>query len=135
MGQFAGLDDVTARFEGVIPASRQAWVTTRIADAEARLVEMLPSLATETSPVRLAQAKQVICDAVLRLYRNPAGARNEAAQDYSVGRSDPAASGELVFTDAEIASLRIAVRRRGFGTIPITPFRPHQPSPADRLYW
>lgn len=135
MGAFATVADVRNRFEGVIPGSREAWVDTRITDAENRLTGLLPSLALSTDAARRSRATQVVCDAVLRLYRNPAGARNEAAQDYSVGRADPAAAGELTFTDAEIASLRKAPHRRGLGTIATTPWRPHSPAPSDVVWW
>jgi hypothetical protein len=42
MGRFADLDDVTSRFEGIIPSDREDWVETRITDVEAVLTGLVP---------------------------------------------------------------------------------------------
>lgn len=120
---FADLDDVRARFERVIPESREAWVQAKIDDAESLLTSLLPSLSSTTDPSRLARAKAMVCDAVLRVYRNPSGAAQETATAYSVSRSKGADSGVLFFPESELDALRGSGRRPQFGTINTAPWR------------
>ncbi len=120
---FATADDVRARFEGVIPSSRDAWLAAKIADAESLLTSLVPSMATTSDAARLARAKAMVSEAVLRVYRNPSGASQETASVFSVSRSKGADSGILYFPEEELDALRGAGRRQQFGTIPVQPWR------------
>lgn len=120
---FATADDVRDRFEGVIPSSRDAWLDAKISDAESLLVSLVPSMATTTDAARLARAKGMVADAVLRVYRNPSGATQETASVYSVSRSKGADSGVLFFPADELEALRGSARRTRIGTIPVGPWR------------
>lgn len=120
---FATADDVRARFEGVIPSSRDAWLDAKIEDAESLLTSLVPSMATTTDTGRLERAKAMVADAVLRVYRNPSGASQEAASVYSVSRSKGADSGRLFFPNDELEALRGSGRRSRIGTIPVAPWR------------
>jgi len=120
---FADRDDVRAHFEGVIPSSRDTWLDAKIDAAESLLVSLVPSMATATDADRLARAKAMVADAVLRVYRNPSGASQEVASVYSVSRSKGADSGRLFFPEDELDALRGAGRRRQVGTIQARPWR------------
>ncbi|MEV0357109.1 Gp19/Gp15/Gp42 family protein [Nocardia sp. NPDC050697] len=120
---FADRGDVRARYEGVIPDSRNAWLDAKIDDAESLLVSLVPSLADADDEARLGRAKAMIADAVLRVYRNPSGVTQETASVYSVSRSKDTASGMLFFPEAELEALRGSGRRRRLGSIPTSPWR------------
>lgn len=120
---FATKDDVRANFEGVIPSSRDQWLDAKIDSAESLLISLVPSMATTADPNRLSRAKAMVCDAVLRVYRNPGGASQEAASVFSVSRAKGPDSGLLYFPDEELAALRGTARRRQFGNIPVGPWR------------
>ncbi|RBO87029.1 Gp19/Gp15/Gp42 family protein [Nocardia puris] len=120
---FATRDDVRGHFEGVIPTSRNAWLDAKITAASTLLISLVPSMATTTDPVRLDRARDMVCEAVLRVYRNPAGAQQESASVYSVTRSRAAGSGQLYFEESELDALRGHGKRRKFGTIPTAPWR------------
>jgi hypothetical protein len=120
---FAEPGDVRAEFEGIIPDSRDTWLEAKIVAAEAKLISLVPSIETSTNPHRLALAKTMIVDAVLRVYRNPSGATQETASVYSVSRSKDAASGLLYFPEDELDALRGSGKRRQFGTIQTAPWR------------
>ncbi|MGV9540924.1 hypothetical protein ACWDSF_06325 [Nocardia beijingensis] len=120
---FATAEDVRARFEGVIPSSRDPWLDAKIADAESLLTSLVPSMATTTDETRLARAKAMVADAVLRVYRNPSGVTQETASVFSVSRSKATDSGVLYFPEGELDALRGTSRRRQFGTIQTSPWR------------
>ncbi|WP_280476255.1 Gp19/Gp15/Gp42 family protein [Nocardia farcinica] len=120
---FATIEDVRARYEGVIPDSRNAWVQAKIDDAESLLVSLVPSIADTADQARLARAKAMIADAVLRVYRNPAGATQETASVYSVSRSKDVSNGMLFFPESELDALRGGGHRRQLGTIRTSPWR------------
>ena len=50
--------------------------------------------------------RSVIRAAVLRVLRNPDGNRTESFQDYSEGRDPAVSTGQLYFTDTELALMR-----------------------------
>lgn len=120
---FADSDDLRARFEGVIPSNRDDWLDAKIEDAENLLISLIPSMATTTVTARLARAKAMVSDAVLRVYRNPSGAVQETASVYSVSRSKAADSGVLYFPEDELDALRGIGKRAKFGTIGVSPWR------------
>ncbi|WP_280186285.1 MULTISPECIES: Gp19/Gp15/Gp42 family protein [Nocardia] len=120
---FATKDDVRNGFEGIISSSRDTWLEAKIASAENLLITKIPSMATTTDTVRLARAKSMVVEAVLRVYRNPAGAAQETASVYSVSRSKAIDSGLLYFPEDELEDLRGSSRRSRLGTIPVSPWR------------
>ena len=123
---FATFDDVSVAFEGTIPSSREEWVERKIIDAESLLVSLVPSLGDgDVSEARAKRARAIVCDAVLRVYRNPAGATQESDSGmFTVTRSKAVDSGLLYFTPEELASVRVAVKRSRVGTIKVSPWRP-----------
>lgn len=120
---FATADDVRARFEGVIPESRDAWLDAKIVDAENLLISLIPSMESTTDVTRLARAKAMVAEAVLRVYRNPSGAAQEAAAVFSVSRAKGPDSGLLYFPEDELDALRGIGKRARYGTIQTTPWR------------
>jgi hypothetical protein len=120
---FATADDVRARYEGVIPESRDAWLAAKIEDAENLLISLVPSMATTSDAARLARAKAMVSDAILRVFRNPSGASQETASVFSVSRAKGPDSGLLYFPEDELDALRGIGRRAKYGTIRTTPWR------------
>lgn len=127
MGTFAKYDDVAGRYEGTIPADRRDWVELRIDDVEAELTRLVPSLLRDDiTPDRKARATRLVADKVLELYRNPDGTTSRMSvmgpfTDQRTG-SKETSSGKLVFTDEELASVRLT-RRPRIGTMQIAPWR------------
>lgn len=127
MGTFAYFDDVQLRYlEGVIPSEQEDWVEAKIADAEGMLTSLIPSLLdpTKTGPSRAACVKAAVCQAVLRVYRNPGGFRSEGMETDNAARSSATESGQLTFTPEELASLRLRSKKRGMGTIKVGAWTP-----------
>jgi hypothetical protein len=132
MGKFAELDDVKNRYEGEFPSDREAWVELRIADVEADLILMVPSVEAsedEIGPTRMARAKALVADKVLELYRNPerartrtqaAGPYNESVTSYDTGKT----SAKGYFTDEEVSTLRLRSRRSNLGVARVKAFIP-----------
>lgn len=132
MGKFAEIEDVTDRYEGDFPSGRESWVEIRIADVEADLILMVPSLVApvdEIGPARMARAKALVADKVLELFRNPerartrtqgAGPYNESVTTYDSGKSHVRG----YFTDDEVATLRLRSHRSNLGVARVRPFIP-----------
>ncbi len=126
MGQFADFADVQAEFEGVMPSGREAWVTAKIDAVEARLIGLVPSLATlveAADPARFSRAKHLVVEKVLQLFRNPSGVTQQAAGPFSTAYSAGAASGAIIFTADELASIRLRTRRANLGMATVAPWR------------
>jgi hypothetical protein len=126
MGQFAQLTDVQAEYEGVIPASRQAWVEAKIGAVEARLVGLVPSLATfseDQDPARFERVKFLVTEKVLELYRNPAGSRAVTVMGQSNSWDPAVSSGRIAFTPEELSTVRMRKRKANLGTAKVQPWR------------
>jgi hypothetical protein len=122
MGLFASFDDVALRYvEGEFPDDKQDWAEAKIDDAEGMLTTLIPSLLDpmKTSPARAANAKAAVCQAVLRVYRNPGGFRSEGMETDNAARSTATETGQLCFTPDELDSVRLRSKKRGFGTIKV----------------
>ncbi|KMV23340.1 hypothetical protein [Mycobacterium heckeshornense] len=141
-GKFVTPDDVTGRFEGDFPADRMQWLSLRIADVESELMGWVPSLrksvdqinadsAAAGDPDRLSRVKRLICDKVLDLFRNPDGASTSAitTPDITISRaySPATARGQVVFTEAELDTVRLRKQRVKFGSFTVQPGRITQP--------
>lgn len=126
MGYFAQLSDVQAEFEGVIPSSRTAWVTAKIGAVEARLIGLVPSLATFTQdqdPERWDRVKFLVTEKVLELYRNPSGSRAVSAMGQSNSWDPAVSTGRIVFTPEELSTVRLRKRKANLGTAKVMPWR------------
>lgn len=120
MGQFAVAEDVDSRFEGSLSVEQLAWVDVKILDAEALLITHIPRLSNLAlvNSTDMVNARRIVCDAVLRVLRNPAGIQQEEAGPWRVVRDKGSASGLLYFTNDELAVFR-QVRRRRIGMLGI----------------
>lgn len=120
MPLIASDQDVADRFEGTLTQEQQAWVSTKILDAEALLFSHFPRLANLPSltPVEESNARRVICEAVLRVLRNPAGIQHQTTGPFSATRHEDNARGQLFFTDDELGIFR-EVRRKRVGMLGI----------------
>ncbi|KZM71065.1 hypothetical protein [Nocardia terpenica] len=117
MGDFATATDVSDRFGAALTPEQEKLVTARIADAEALLKTEVPALAAGTGglpTITLANAKRVVCDAVLRPLRNPAGVLSERSGPFEVTFRSEAMGEEIYFTADQLALFR---RRRRVGVI------------------
>lgn len=127
MGQFAQLADVQAEYEGVIPTSRQAWVTAKIGAVEARLIGLVPSLATLTQnvdPARFARAKYLVTEKTLEIYRNPTGAQSDSVMGQSTTFNPLVSTGRITFTPEELATVRMRLKKANLGDARIAPWNP-----------
>jgi hypothetical protein len=105
---YATLTDVVARYEGTIPADREAWVTTLLDEATSKLDDTLPDLRSriDSGEVSAQRVRWIVVGAVLRVVRNPRGIRQEMLGAYNVTRQMPAtAPAEVAFTADELAEL------------------------------
>lgn len=111
MSVWASTADVSALYEGTIPARTQALLdrgerelTRQVRDLVARLA--LPA----NDPDRIDQGlvRDILVDAVIRVLRNPKGFAYERDGDYGYGYGveNVAAAGSVSFTAAELEQLR-----------------------------
>lgn len=130
MGKFAELDDVTTRYEGDFPAEREDWVELRIADVEADLILMVPSLdepVDQIASTRLQRVKALVADKVLELFRNPERVTQHTttfgplSEALSYARTSP----KGYFTEDEVRNIRLRTKRSNLGTAHVKPFNPH----------
>jgi hypothetical protein len=68
----------------------------------------IPGLSTrvDAAEIDLGLVRMVLCNAVLRVLKNPDGKSQEALEDYSYTMSDAAAAGALYLSDTELDLLR-----------------------------
>jgi hypothetical protein len=101
-------EDVADRFDGELSQFRPKYVDTQIADAVAYADAMWSGyiearLASKALPANVY--KRVISDAVLRVMRNPDGYASENEGGYGYATRATVASGNLWFTDQDVAVL------------------------------
>lgn len=136
-GKFATQDDVTSRFEGAFPENRLAWVSIRIGDVESELMYQVPSLRKSLADIqadnalyndtdRLNRVRNLVCEKVLDLYRNPRGPQTQQSTvtpDITTTDSyspDPT-RGKIQFTAAELSKVRLRTPKKRFGSVQIDP--------------
>lgn len=110
MANPASLDDIESRWR---PLSTQEATNAqvRLDDAWRMLKRILPTIEADVAADAELEAEsvRVLCDAVLRVLKNPDGHKSGTRTIEDASRSwtlaDSRASGELYFTDAEIAAL------------------------------
>lgn len=136
-GKFASATDVTDQYEGPFPAGRLPWVNVKIGVVERELMYQVPSLrkpvdqidadsAAAGDPDRRERVKDVVCEKVLDLYRNPGGAKTQhstTTPDVTVSNAwrPDASQGRVEFTAAQLDKVRLHTRRQRFGTIMVVP--------------
>lgn len=137
--KFVTVDEAVARYEGVFPTDRTAWLTWRLFDVENALMGLVPSLRKPIDvieadseaagdPGRLDRVKSLIVDKVLQLFRNPGNANQESqtVDDVTIARSfyRTSTTTGFAFSDDELAQVRLRSRKRSkIGSLPIDPWR------------
>lgn len=107
MATYADWEDVKVVYELPIPDDHQPRVEALLRQATARLNALVPSL-----PARIAAgdidpdlASSMVIEAVLRVYRNPAGITQQSTGPFSRSLNREAARNNLYFDPADIAAL------------------------------
>ncbi|MFC8182406.1 Gp19/Gp15/Gp42 family protein [Rhodococcus sp. NPDC057297] len=114
MGFFAVFEDVENSFEGTVPDSLRSYVETKIDEAETLLKTLVPGLRDimVVTELQKANARRLICAAVLRVFRNPTGVQSQTSGPWSMTLSVDNATGSLGFTDEELSIFRSRSRKR-----------------------
>lgn len=114
--------DLASRFEGDLSQFTQQYLESKIGAA----VRRADSRWRARIDARLASGdldpeayRDVICDAVARIIRNPEGFQTEADGGYSYGRRPTVASGDLWFTQDDVATLTGGEGRSMPGSFPL----------------
>lgn len=118
MPVWASVEDVRARFETDLPPAVEQRVRVRLEDAEAILTQQAGDLAArvEAGKTTPELVRIVLCDMVLRLLRNPAGARSQTAGPFAITLDQAVSSGKLVVTRED--RRRLGLRGRAT-TLPV----------------
>jgi hypothetical protein len=122
---FATIDDLIARSLEPLSAELETWASTKLVDAENKLITLVPRLAGDPatlSPRDLANAKAVICDAVIRLITNPGNLISECAGPFRAEFQKNDKGTALYFTEDELALFTIK-RKRRIGNLGLAPAR------------
>lgn len=108
MGFFAVFEDVQNSYEGEVPDSLRTYIETKIDEAETLLKTLVPGLREimVVTELQKANARRLICGAVLRVFRNPTGVQQQTSGPWSMTLSVDNATGALGFTEAELAIFR-----------------------------
>ena len=118
MAVYATFEDVAATYELPLPEEARTRVEALLAQASARLVALVPSI-----PARIAAGTLdpnlpggMIIEAVLRIYRNPAGATEQQAGPFTRRFSPSAAKNEIYFDPDQVQALLPGNDKLGIGT-------------------
>lgn len=108
MGEFADVAAVELAWNQSVPDGSEAHVDYLIDKAERLVRSKVSNLSARllAGSISEADVRDVVCDMVLRVLRNPDGYRYEAAGDYSYQRDLTVAGGTLVISQSELARLR-----------------------------
>lgn len=123
MSGYLSLADVTSRYDQTLPDSRLPWLQSLIDEAEVLLLQLQPDIPARVTRGELARAAVMLClrRAVIRVLVNPRGLRYEVDGDYAYTRGDSGGSGDIAFTDEDLALLRPGGRAPSVGTIRLAP--------------
>lgn len=109
MAIYATWEDVNLAYEGTIPDTDAARVSALLAQANARLEAIVPSL-----PARVAAGTVdptlplgLVVEAVLRVYRNPMGTTQQSMGPFNRSLSPTAARNDIFF-DPEVVRTLLA---------------------------
>lgn len=119
---FADIGDLLARSPEPLTGEQEVWASSRVVDAETALITRVPRLAdpTKLSARDTANARAVVCDAVLRVLVNPQGLVSEGAGAFRAEFGNNRSGSALYFTADELALFK-AKHRRKIGMIGIAP--------------
>jgi hypothetical protein len=131
MTTYATWDDLVLNYEASLPVEARPRMESLVRQASAKLTALVPSL-----PARLAAGsvdaelpRGLVVEAVLRVYRNPAGVSQQSTGPFSRSLHKDAARAEIFF-DPEVVRALLAPdgeRSAGVGTFQIgipAPVRP-----------
>jgi hypothetical protein len=124
MANITTFNDVKNARKRPIPDEDQAWVETKIREAEAILALKRGDLEDwadeKDSDKRRANIKIAVTRMVMRVVKNPDGFTTEADGDYSYGRDKASASGEVYASAADLQLIGIKTSRGRAKTIRLT---------------
>lgn len=132
----ATYDDVAATYELPMPtdAATRARVETLIRQATARLVALVPSISARIAAGTLDPDLPggMVIEAVLRVFRNPAGATEQTAGPFSRRFAPLAAKNEIFFDPEQVQALLPGNDVLGIGTVKLgIPARSRRPMTLD----
>ncbi|WP_109523672.1 MULTISPECIES: hypothetical protein [Nocardia] len=113
MGVFVSRAQLIGAYEGELTERQLTFADTKIIEAEAELMTLVPELEPGPDALRtnvVINARAAVCAAVLRVVRNPTGVAYEQIAGITTRLSDEAASGVLEFTEKELGKVRAALR-------------------------
>lgn len=118
MTSYATWDDVKAQYEQAIPDTAQPRIERLLAQASARLTAMVPSLPARIAATTVDPAlpNGMVVEAVLRVYRNPAGVTQQAEGPFSRSLHATAARNEIYFDPDQVKALLAENHDLGIGT-------------------
>ena len=107
--QYVDRTDVRTAYEGTIPddARTNARLDALLRRANSKLGQMVPSLDRRmgTGEIDPEIPTGMVVEAVLRVWRNPAGMTQEGVGPFQASRNSRAAQNEIIFDREEIDSL------------------------------
>lgn len=141
MPTFASVDDLRdSYFEGEIPASLDPKLEVKLDEAERLIAARLPGkdIAAHIAAGRTtaADVKQVLCNMVLRIVRNPTGASTQTAGPFSQTLDRQVAAGRLLLTRDDRLLLGLQAGAASVemtdDALPYLAHSPHRPAPVVR---
>lgn len=107
MAIYATWDDVVATYEDVIPIDRKPRIEMLLRQASARLTALVPGLAARigASDIDPDLPGGMVVEAVLRVYRNPAGVTQQSTGPFNRSLSREASHAGIYFEPEQVAAL------------------------------
>lgn len=107
MAIYATWEDVQLAYEGTIPDTDQGRVSALLAQANARLEAIVPSLPARVAAGTLDPSLPMglVVEAVLRVYRNPMGTTQQSMGPFSRSLSPTAARNDVYFDPETVRAL------------------------------
>jgi hypothetical protein len=107
MAVYATWDDVVATYELEIPETQQPRIEMLLRQASARLTALVPSLPAriEAGTLDPDLPGGMVVEAVLRVYRNPAGVTQQSTGPFSRSLNREAARNTIYFETEEVKAL------------------------------
>lgn len=107
MADYATWADVTVAYELPMPEEHRPRIEALLTQASVRLTALVPSLPARLTAetVNPELPKGMVVEAVLRVYRNPAGVTQQSSGPFSRSLSKDAARPEIYFDPAQVTAL------------------------------
>lgn len=117
----ATFEDVRVRSARPISEANKDFVEHRLGDAWALLQKKIPGISARMGGDEVLRdlVVSVLCDAVIRLLKNPNSIRSTGIDDGSVTFDTTISSGRLYFLDEELADLMPDVALGGIYSLPM----------------